>query len=468
MVTSSQMEFESLIQGLQRVDPRLYQALMLLNKQMSELTQAVNPLIIESTLGAAGISNLPAPADFTISSTGRTVKLEWSDVVGATQYEVRKGTDWNTANFQLRISGLQANIDPLPYGNHTYLIKTLDSSGAYSVDATAATFDVTQIGAPSVSASVIDNNVLLNWSAPPSIFAIDHYIIRKDGGFVGNINSTFTTVSESVAGVYDYSVAAVDVAGNEGIEASVTVEVKSPPDFNLQDNRTSDLNGTRVNCIRTDLPSLICLWEPETWEEHYLTNSWLDIQDQLDAGYPIYIQPTAVTGSYEEVVDYGLNFNNVIVSIIWNTNQITTSTVNIIVRMAVSDDGITYTPFTDGAVQFFATFRYLKFRLEFTAEDDKAIIEIYNLTIRLDVKRENDGGEVEALASDVGGTVVFFNKDFKDVESITCTVKSVTEPYIVIFDFLDAPDPTSFSVYVFDTTGNRVSKTVEWKARGIV
>jgi hypothetical protein len=194
----------------------------------------------------------------------------------------------------------------------------------------------------------------------------------------------------------------------------------------------------------------------------------LDIQDQLDAGYPIYIQPTAVTGSYEEVVDYGLNFNNVIVSIIWNTNQITTSTVNIIVRMAVSDDGITYTPFTDGAVQFFATFRYLKFRLEFTAEDDKAIIEIYNLTIRLDVKRENDGGEVEALASDVGGTVVFFNKDFKDVESITCTVKSVTEPYIVIFDFLDAPDPTSFSVYVFDTTGNRVSKTVEWKARGIV
>jgi len=161
--------------------------------------------------------------------------------------------------------------------------------------------------------------------------------------------------------------------------------------------------------------------------------------------------------------------SNVITHVLYNLTQIhPTESVSVTVKLATSTDNITYSAFTSGANQFFSSFRYLKLRLEFTASGDKAMAELDNLTVRLDVKRENDGGRITANAGDVGGTQVSFNKSFKDVESVTATVASVTEPFITIVDFTDIPNPTGFNVYVMDTTGNRVTKTVEWKARGVV
>jgi hypothetical protein len=114
--------------------------------------------------------------------------------------------------------------------------------------------------------------------------------------------------------------------------------------------------------------------------------------------------------------------------------------------------------------------RHLFIRLKWTASDDRALLELWNLSISISVKRENDGGEVFATYNTVGdpGTYVTFKKPFKDVESITCTTKTTTEPYYAVFDFQDIPNPVGFYVWVFDSSGNRVKQTVDWKARGIV
>jgi hypothetical protein len=255
-----------------------------------------------------------------------------------------------------------------------------------------------------------------------------------------------------------------------GAEASTTVHVSTPPDFALQDTQVSGLNGTRVNVIRLpERPSLLACWTIQDWQGHFTTRSWLDPEDQVTAGYPIYIQPSAINGSYEETIDYGVVIHNTIVTITWNTIIFVPEyNVAVTVKMEVSDDGIAWSGMNVGASQYFSQLRYLRYRLEFVAENDKVFIELYNLTISLNVKRENDGGEVNALATDVGGTTVLFTKPFRDIESITCTTKSVIEPYVVIFDFVDAPNPTFFKVFVFDTMGARVTKTVDWKARGIV
>jgi hypothetical protein len=97
------------------------------------------------------------------------------------------------------------------------------------------------------------------------------------------------------------------------------------------------------------------------------------------------------------------------------------------------------------------------------------LIRISNFQIFLNVKRENDGGEIEAISTDASGTAVTFNKAFKDIETITATVKAVSGgAFIAVVDFNDVPNPTGFSVYVYDTAGVRQSKKVEWKARGIL
>ena len=119
--------------------------------------------------------------------------------------------------------------------------------------------------------------------------------------------------------------------------------------------------------------------------------------------------------------------------------------VDTTIKMAYSLDGISYSPFVAGASQFIPQMRYLKLRLEFLGSSDVALMELYNLTINLSVKRENDGGEVYAdyvLPSDPG-TEVLFNKAFKDIESITCTTKSITEPFYVIFDFTEHSKPNT-------------------------
>lgn len=95
------------------------------------------------------------------------------------------------------------------------------------------------------------------------------------------------------------------------------------------------------------------------------------------------------------------------------------------------------------------------------------IAELSNLTIRLDIKRENDGGAINAVAGDVGGTAVLFNKPFKDIESITVSVKE-TQRFFCIYNFVDIPNPVQFYVFVFDAAGARASKVVTWAARGII
>jgi hypothetical protein len=92
---------------------------------------------------------------------------------------------------------------------------------------------------------------------------------------------------------------------------------------------------------------------------------------------------------------------------------------------------------------------------------------VFNLQARLDVKEITDSGEVQANASDPNGTPVTFNKTFRDVRAITVSLKNPTSNYIVTFDFQDVPNPTGFKVYVWNTSGTRVSATVNWIVRGV-
>ena len=465
---STLAEVELLLEPLKHTDPRLWQALHAFSDQLESLIIEIEPIIRQSQLPGGGIAAVEAPTALQINSAGATLRLDWGHVVGAVQYEVRKGTAWDTAFFQFRTVNLSANIDPIPIGNHTYLIKSMNAAGAYSIAATAGSIQINGPAAPAVTSSVIDNNVLLLWVTPPSFFTIKHYIIKKAGTQVGIATGTFITFFETLAGTYQYSVTAVDVAGNVGLETTVGVLVNQPPDFALQDRRTSALLGTKVNTWLIAGPKLFCSWLATSWQNHFVPRGWDQPSDQVTAGYPIYIQPSEINGSYEEVIDYGTTISNVIVNVSYNVFQITSSNVNILVKMATSTNGVAYSAFTTGSSQFFSSFRYLKLRIEFTGEDDKALCEFYNLIISIDVKRENDGGEVNALATDVNGTLVYFNKPFKDIESITTTTKSTTEPFYSIFVFTDVPNPTNFAVFCFDSSGNRVTRLVDWKVRGIV
>jgi hypothetical protein len=468
----------AIIRGRHISDPKLYEALVILAEQMAMITQAISP-ITKAIARQTPISTIPEPPFFaSYVLTGTTVRLSWMRPpmeTGNILYEVRFGGDsgnssnaaWDLADFVIRTTSTTVDLIPFTGLRGVYRIKTINSVGVYSDLHYVVVVNVIRPGLVTINSSVIDNNILLSWNDPEiGSFNIEFYSLYKDNVFKGTTKGTFISFFEVISGTYKYTIIPVDIADNVGEASEVLITVNQPPDYALQDSKLSDLDGTRWQVGLIPGPKLLASWAPQTWEQHFMTRAWINIKAQQNAGYPIYIQPTAINGYYEEIVDYGTVFSNIIASITWQTNQIFGDT-DTNIRMAHSIDGVTWTPLVEGASQFIPEMRYLYFHIDFIGSDDKSLMELFNLRISLDVKRENDGGDLVAIGTDVGGTKVFFNKPFKDIESITATADAI-EPLTVIYDFVDIPDPKFFYVYVLDSTGNRVTYLVSWKARGIV
>lgn len=464
------------IASIRAKDARLGRTLEMLNKQLFALKQLVDPLVADTTASVSAASAPTTPGGFSVAFTGTTVRFSWASVDGAASYEVRRGDDWDTATLEFRTVNVGADIDPVLIGDYTFLLKAIDIDGNYSDDPAEVSFSIPLILPVVITSIVIDNTVLLTWSSPTTVFNITRFDVYRDDVLFGFSRGNFSSIFEAVAGDYTYKIIAVDLAGNESSPAQVTLSLNQPPDFVLEDSHTSTLNGTLSSMVLETSPEPDKIVGPmdttRTWEEHFTDNSWTTIQDQIDAGYPYYGQPSKTSGTpngyYEEVIDWGTLFAATIATLTYNYNQVHSGhDVAVVVKMAFSTDNVTYTAFTSGAVQLATNMRYLKFRLELTGADDNALIEIFNIALTIQVKREDDGGEVDAVSTDPSGTSVSFNKSFKDIDKITATVKATTQ-YTVVVDFVDVANPTGFSVYVFDAAGVRASKKVEWHARGIV
>jgi len=311
---------------------------------------------------------------------------------------------------------------------------------------------------------------MLFWTVPSSTFAIDYYLVDRFDQNIGNIRGTFTSYLETTGGTIQFSVTPVDIYGNHGPRISTDIPVPPPDDFDLQGTIHAKWTGTKVNAEIIQINSSPVLFAPvaltQTWEQHFLSRGWTSPQDQIDAGYPLYIQPTTTSASYMEVFDFGVVFPSTIVNITWNY-YIIVGSVAVGAVSRVSADGVNWSAPYVGQTIFAPNVRFVEVTLNFTS-DDKSFVAISDLYVSLAVRQEIDSGTVFALASDINGTVATFNKTFKDVNSITLATKSIEQPFTVIHDFNDLPNPTNFTIYVYDSTGNRVSERVDWKARGII
>lgn len=410
-----------------------------------------------------------APA-FAIS--GENVVLSWnvtSGTIATDYYLIRYGSTFEGGTDVATIKATRYRTRVDWSGTRRFWIAAVDLAGnvgtADYVDVT-----ITPPSAVTITQEVIDNNVLLRWSDATQTLPVATYEIRKGSTFstatvVGRTLSRFSAFFESVSGNYRYWVVGIDSAGNYGTQASVVARVAEPPDYELKLNQDSTFAGTISNLKKEDGKLFGPFDTTETWASHFTSRSWTTIQNQIDAGYEYFLQPSAASGYYEETIDYGtvLSGTRIIASI--NSTTIdgsVTITPKISVRASTSD------PWTDyaGLSEVYATgFRYVKVRYDITASGGDDLVEIDSLNIRLDAKLRNDAGRGYANASDSGGTAVSFNKAFVDISSITVTPKT-TSAAIAVYDFVDVPNPTGFKVYLFNTSGTRISGDFSWSAKG--
>lgn len=425
-------------------------------------------IALGKTAPPADVTGLMAEVDKDIGITLYWDKVPDIDLDG---YEIRQGASWATAEQLGIVKSTVFNVGYIQAGLQTFHVRALDTSGNLSTNVSSVSVEFSAPTAVTITQEVVDNNVLLRWSESTATLSIRHYIVRRGTTWagaddIGTVAGRFTVIFESLAGTFNYWVAAVDLAGNVGTPAFVTALVNQPPDYQLQFNQDSTFAGTRSNFVAYEDGQLAPVNSTETWESHFTSRSWTTPQDQITAGFPIYAQPSASSASYEEEIDYGT-----LLSATKITATLTYSTVSgsVTVTPTISVRALTTDPWTNYAglsSVFAANFRYAKIRYDFSSTGGDDLITITGLNVRFDVKLKNDAGTVNAVSTDTGGTTVTFNLPFVDVQSITVTPKG-TSARIAVYDFTDVPNPTSFKVLLFDTAGNRVSGEVGWSVKGV-
>ena len=359
---------------------------------------------------------------------------------------------------------------------------------------------------------------------------IDHYEIRKHTGSgassqvwstsspIGKgagetiTDSRFSVIFETVAGTFTYLIKAYDTAGNETKDSQiffVTLSVSQPPDFvlNADYNSVFSTSGTGLtspseidsvaftNCLKVFDVALNknVIYLPvltnssgvgtQTWEEHFIgTGSSSSPQfaniNALTAtpspGFTDYLEPAPIgdanKGIYQEVFDYGTNLASSKVSSLATFANQGSGTVNQSQRLDLASGGSGGT-FSDGtesnsnsAERFGTAFQRVRYKTTATSTGG-SLTKISNLNLKIDVKIKNDTGIGTANASDSGGTTVNFNVTFVDVQGIAVT-PNTTSAVIAVVDFQDVPNPTSFKVLLYNTSGVRVSGNFTWQCRG--
>jgi len=432
---------------------------------------------------------VPSAPISTQAFDGEQLVLSWQQPSGSLpidHYEV-----YDTSIASANLVGFQYSTvfrTKVTWQAKTYQVIAVDSAGNQGAVRTVSVAVQTGLvyqntpGDNTFSVTVIDNNVLFRWSNQPGSLPIAAYELRRGSTYAGSTligkkDGGFTTVFEAPQSqtTYTYRLVAVDTAGNYGTPSSATATVNQPPDYLLATNYVSTFAGTTSNAIADPSGALVLpVNTTETWASHFTSRSWASPSAQVSAGYPIFIQPGATSGYYEEVFDYGATLAAMKITVSYLL-----ATIAGTVSAAVTITTALNSTFTSGVQNFtgdqayVVNFRYVKFRVTVTATDDKGIASITNLTLKLDSKLKTQTGTVAANAADSGGTIVYLTdtklstgaKSFIDVDSITVSAQSTT-PLYAIYDFVDVYQPLSFKVLLFDSSGTRVSGTVSYQVRG--
>lgn len=391
-------------------------------------------------------------------------------------YELRHGASFAAGTPAGRFAGTTHRFRADFSGARTFWVAALDAAGNVGAAASVEVV-VTPPLPPVILTQVVDNNVLFYWPDCTQTLPIEGYELRRGATWaaatiIGTKQGLFTTVFETSAGTPTFWLAGIDSAGNVGTPGSVAVTVTAPPDYVLFADYDSTFSGAGVTLTDAQFALGVVVLPvntTETWAQHFTDNAWGDPQDQIDAGYPLYIEPVPVSASYEEIIDYGTMLAGSRITVTPTGEVVAGAPVlatTISVKAALGD------PWTDyaGVSEIYAAgFRYIKWTLDVTGSGGNDLYRLTALNIKLDAKLKNDAGSISAVSTDTGGTDVTFNVAFIDVETISVTPQSIgaSIPLACIYDFTDAPNPTGFKVLVFRTdTGARVSTTVSWTAKG--
>jgi hypothetical protein len=380
------------------------------------------------------------------------VLLQWTDsaqTLPLVSYELRRGATWATATVIGTKQGRFTTVFETASGTYTYWLAGIDSAGNYGTPGSVAA----SVNQPPDYVLQLDQNS--TWAGTETNIYTDSVL-----GQVVNVNTTetyedhFTTRSwtspqDQINAGYSYFL----------MPSTTTAAYEEEFDYGtvLAGTKVSaTLTSTNVVGTTTVAPTLRVRGTTSTSATYSQTTTTITVTSTAhglvvgDYVYLDFTSGTATDGTY------------VVATAATNSFTVTAAS-------ATTSGNVSWVKWTSyaGVSEVFATqFRYFRVRYDFTSAGGNDLLVLANLNVRLDSKLKNDAGTGYANSADSGGTTVNFGVSFVDVSSISVT-PATTTPVIAVYDFVDAPNPTSFKVLLYNTSGTRVSGNFSWSVRGV-
>ncbi len=184
--------------------------------------------------------------------------------------------------------------------------------------------------------------------------------------------------------------------------------------------------------------------DEEGWLDEYTARGWTTIQNQIDAGFEIWIEPSETeTAYFSRVVDTGVTIQSARVEVTYSETLLDGS-VTVETYISTSADLITWTDHAEGIQVLANTFRFVRVELRIEGADEASLVRIGDPAINVGVRKATVTGRSTTSAS--GNVTVSIGTDFLSLDSIQLTpVGGTGKEVFPVFDYATL-NPTSFDV----------------------
>jgi predicted phage tail protein len=200
----------------------------------TDMVGASAPETSAPTITHTVVGKTAPPQDVTGFAYGHIAtgtSLTWNHVtdVDFNNYIVKIGIDWATGTVVYTGNDNRALRPFTTPGTYAYKIKAVDTSGNESLNAAPLSVVVAAPGVVTIATPIVaGSNFTLTWGAVVGSYPTKHYVIRKNGTFLYNHDSTTFSDIVTWGGNETFSVAPVDLANNEGPATNQVVGVTIP------------------------------------------------------------------------------------------------------------------------------------------------------------------------------------------------------------------------------------------------
>ncbi len=431
-----------------------------------------------TTYSVVGLSFPPDDVSgLSLSLENNGIKISWDQCPNVDYKEtvIKTGKSWQDGTEIARKSSTSHLLQYKTAGVIDIFAKHVDSIGMESINPTQTQINVYSPSKVLITRSEVQaNTVAIGWSDAFTSQPIKSYSI-----YTSSVNDLFANAvlygkagadsrSDIVifrnSGVKRIWLVAADVANNISEPSYIDVSVSLPTNFSLATEWDLNFQGTYRNSYFDRGSVYMPANTAETWGSHFSTRSWTNAQDQINAGYPIYVEPTTITSFYTETKDIGKVLPSVTIK---TTSQYQTvfGSPSLTILIEWGADNITFEAAPLGSFDAQAkNVRYVRITHTVTSAAGKDFLRLDRSHVTVGAEEKSEFASITLNASDTNGTVYTTTKGFFDIVSVVFTpqstslgVQSAIRRWEVYFDDNLAPaTPAKVYVLAWDAQNNRV------------